>query len=97
MPTNRTIVISFGYTHGEPPPADYTVDLREVDDQDYNVWKKEAKAIIAEIEPGSVVAVGCHDGDDRGPHIALLIQKYLDNVVVVHRDLGPEAATEGNT
>ena len=91
MPTNRTIVISFGYRHGEPPPADTTVDLRDVDDQDYDAWKKEAKSIIKEIEPGSVVAVGCADGDDRSVHIARLIQKYMPNVIVVDRDLSPEA------
>src|SRR5712664_4443262 len=96
MPINRTIVISFGYRHGAPPPADMTVDLREVDDRNYASFIKEAKAIIAEIEPGSVVALGCHDGDDRSVHIARLIQKYMDNVVCVDRDLGPDAGSEDN-
>jgi RNase adaptor protein for sRNA GlmZ degradation len=91
--TNRTVIITFGYRHGDAPPADMTVDLRDVNDHDYSVWEKEAESIAQEIEPGTVVALGCRDGDDRSVHIARLIQKHLDHVVVVDRDLGPDAAS----
>ena len=91
---NRTIVISFGHRHAPPPPCDVYVDVRELDDRDYELWIREAKEIIKHIEPGNVVAVGCTDGDDRSVHIARLIQKYMDNVVVVDRDLGPDAHEE---
>ena len=97
MPTNRTIIITFGYRHGAPPIADVTVDCREIDDHDYHKWGYEADAIIEAIEPGMVVALGCMDGDDRSVHIARLIQKKMDNVVVVDRDLSPEAHTQEDT
>jgi RNase adaptor protein for sRNA GlmZ degradation len=93
VPTNKTIVITFGYRHGEPPPADTTIDLRDVHESDYKVWEKEAESLMKEIEPGSVVAIGCQDGDDRSVHIAKLIQKHMPNVMVVDRDLSPEAAS----
>jgi RNase adaptor protein for sRNA GlmZ degradation len=90
MSVRKTVFITFGYRHGEPPTADYTVDVRDLR-HDYDEWKKEAKAIIQKIEPGSVVAIGCHDGDDRSVQIATLIQKYMDNVTIAHRDLSTEA------
>jgi RNase adaptor protein for sRNA GlmZ degradation len=88
---NKTIIITFGYRHGEPPPADMTVDVRDVAHHDYDACEQEAKAIAKEIEPGTVVAIGCDDGDDRSATIANMIQKYVDNTVVVDRDLSPAA------
>jgi RNase adaptor protein for sRNA GlmZ degradation len=86
----RTILITFGYTHGDPPPADMTVDVRDVDDHDPDAWDQEAQAIVKEIEPGSVVAIGCKHGMDRSVDIANRVQKYLKDVVVVDRDLSPD-------
>ena len=91
MPTNKTIIITFGFRHGEPPPADMTIDLRDVAHDDYKDWEKEAQEIAKQIEPGTVVAIGCNDGDDRSATIGNLLQKYLPNVVTVDRDLSPEA------
>ena len=67
------------------------VDLRDVADDDYLIWEKVAKHIIENVEPGTVIALGCHDGDDRSVHISKLIQKYMPDVVTVDRDLSPEA------
>lgn len=92
MGINRTILITFGHRHGEPPPADMTVDLRDVQDHDYDVMEQEAKSIAKEIEPGSVVALGCENGCNRSVHIARLIQKHMSNVAIVDCDLSPEAS-----
>lgn len=94
MPTNRTIIITFGFRHGQPPPVDLMVDARDVDTTDYTKWEQEAAEIAKHIEPGMVVGIGCHDGDDRSVQLANIIQKLLPDVVVVDRDLSPEAATQ---
>lgn len=91
MPIRRTILITFGHRHGEPPPSDYEVDLRGQPIDDYRVWEEIAKHIVKEIEPGSVVAIGCEDGDDRSVHVAMLVKKHMGDVEVVHRDLSPSA------
>jgi RNase adaptor protein for sRNA GlmZ degradation len=94
MPSRKTVVITFGYRHGEPPIADYTVDVRDVDETDPEQWDREAQAIVDAIEPGSVVAIGCEHGMDRSVDIANRVQKYMDNVVVVDRDLSPDGYKE---
>ena len=94
MGTNRTIIITFGWRHGTPPPVDLMVDAREVTSDDYQDWEREADEIVKHIEPGTVVGIGCHDGDDRSVQLANIIQKLLPDVVVVDRDLSPEAATQ---
>ncbi len=90
-PAHRTIITTFGFSHGQPPKADLTFDARTVEHHDLNAWEQAAADLAAKIQPGSDVAIGCEDGDDRSVHIARFVQKLMPDCIVVDRDLEPGA------
>jgi hypothetical protein len=93
MAKPKTIITTFGYSHGEPPQADLVYDARQVAHHDLDAWEQAASDLAEQIkaEPGIDVAIGCEDGDDRSVHIARFVQKLVPDVVVVDRDLQPGA------
>ncbi len=87
----RTVLTTFGFSHGEPPKADITFDARTVAHHDLDAWEQAASDWAGQFEDGQDVAIGCEDGDDRSVHIARFIQKLRPDILVVDRDLYPGA------
>jgi UPF0042 nucleotide-binding protein len=83
-------IVSFGYLHGEPPPAHLTIDLRH-HFKDPHV-SPELRSMTAHDEPvRTTVPDGCAGGRHRAPvfaqHLAHRLRRDGLSVTLHHRDL----------
>lgn len=86
----ETKVISFGHDYGAAPKtADKVFDVRDLTypPQKAQVWQR-AHHIADTISEGDTVAIGCAQGQHRGPAVARAVKVLFGGVELEHRDKG---------
>ena len=80
------MITSFGYEHGNPPPADEVIDVRNLS---HDLNSPDAKAVKQRmtdlVKAGKNIAVGCKHGQHRAVALARDVADST-NTSVWHRD-----------